>query len=795
MGDTRGALSSLGQAAGAAKLAIAAWGAAVLYAGKACLDAQIQMQRLEQSYKAVFGAGAGAQLQVVYEQTNRVGLKFLETAEAAKSFFASGQGTSLAPQLNDIFKAVTNAGAALQLSTEQVNGTFIALGQMMSKGKVQAEELRGQLGERLPGAFQMAAQAMGMTTAELDKFMADGKLTAEDLLPKLAEVLEEKYARAAENAANTVQGSINRMSTEWERFKAGLVASGPAVFTIQFVTEVLKKNNDHIDAEKEREGLKNQLAGMGIGPDREAIEYDSWGGATRVKSYSDELLGWQRNMTAYATATDSLNQQWQEDITRALGDFSGMVDNILKNTAAAKKKAIDAQREDLKKKYTAATNAALRENADADLSSINARYLAAQRALDDKEAKLGKKGAAAAKAAAVAQANYTGEVARTRQQIDSLQQQLVLDRGEDLTRAKIRIEQQYQAILSKTSQELDNQVTRGTLTRAQAEALKLEKGKAAALQMQVSLRDAEQKAQEKSVHLAEGQLKFYKERGELSGDYGDAVALQNKLIEMQAREYKEIYKISDDLVDKWVELQKLQVSTDPFDGAYRGLLKFNAEFADSGAQWEGITHGFASNFNSATKDMFDDFLDNGRVSFDDMGQLFKQLLKDMAYQALIQPVVLSVVNGAAGMLYGSTTVGGGMASGGGGADSFMQAGTGLAQQYATNQLMGGSGGMFGGIANSINSGVAGMFPTLFAPTNTLAAAGSAVNAIPGMAGSMPTSTFTGMLSGAGLAGGLGSLGYGLLGGAIGLPQSQYSGITSGIGSALGYMGGSTLGAS
>lgn len=178
MGDTRGALSSLGRAASAAKFAIAAWGAAVLYAGKACLDAQIQMQRLEQSYKAVFGAGAGAQLQAVYEQANRVGLKFVETAEAAKSFFAAGQGTSLAPQLNDIFKAVTNAGAALQLSTEQVNGTFIALGQMMSKGKVQAEELRGQLGERLPGAFQMAARAMGMTTAELDKFMADGKLTA-----------------------------------------------------------------------------------------------------------------------------------------------------------------------------------------------------------------------------------------------------------------------------------------------------------------------------------------------------------------------------------------------------------------------------------------------------------------------------------------------------------------------------------------------------------------------------------------------------------------------------------------
>lgn len=292
---------------------------------------------------------------------------------------------------------------------------------------------------------------------------------------------------------------------------------------------------------------------------------------------------------------------------------------------------------------------------------------------------------------------------------------------------------------------------------------------------------------------------FYKELGELSGEYGKDIEYQNRLIEKQAKAWK-LAGIPLADIQKRVELMRLKMSTDPFDGAYRGLLKFNAEFADSGAQWEDITYGFASDFNSATKDMFDDFLDTGRASFDDMGQLFMQLLKDMAYQALIQPVVLSVVNGAAGALYGSTTAGRAAAAGTGMdyAGSVIQLGAQAAQGYASNKLMsglGGSGGMFGGIANSINSGVAGMFPTLFAPTNTLAAAGSAVNAIPGMAGSMPTSTFTGMLGGAGLAGGLGSLGYGLLGGAIGLPQSQYSGITSGIGSALGYMGGSTLGAS
>ena len=215
---------------------------------------------------------------------------------------------------------------------------------------------------------------------------------------------------------------------------------------------------------------------------------------------------------------------------------------------------------------------------------------------------------------------------------------------------------------------------------------------------------------------------FYKELGELSGEYGKDIEYQNRLIEKQAKAWRQAgIPLAD--IQKRVELMRLKMSTDPFDGAYRGLLKFTAEYSDAGKQWEDITHGFASDFNSATRNMFDDFLDTGRMSFDDLGRLFKRLLRDMAYQALIQPVVLSVVNGAAGALYGSTTAGGagGAAAAGTGmgyAGSVIQLGAQAAQGYAVNQLMSGSGGMFGGIANSINSGVAGMFPTLFAPSAT-----------------------------------------------------------------------------
>ena len=266
MGDMRGALATLGNKFSSAKVAILAWAAAVAFGGKACLDAALQMDRLDKSYTSIYGSASAAQQQLsyLYDVSGRLGLQFQSTAEGAKTFFAAGRGSTLEKDLNSIFEAVSSAGTALSLSTDDMHGAFIALGQMISKGKVQAEELRGQLGERLPGAFQLAAKAMGMTTA-LDKFMADGKLTAEELLPKLAKVLKDEYGAAAEEAAKGMQGSLNRLSTEWERLKASFVDSDTAVAGINALRVAVEGLQALFDALSEYSGLFKALAvGAGV---------------------------------------------------------------------------------------------------------------------------------------------------------------------------------------------------------------------------------------------------------------------------------------------------------------------------------------------------------------------------------------------------------------------------------------------------------------------------------------------------------------------------------------------------
>ena len=136
MGDMRGALATLGNKFSSAKVAILAWAAAVAFGGKACLDAALQMDRLDKSYKSIYGSASAAQQQLsyLYDVSGRLGLQFQSTAEGAKTFFGAGRGSTLEKDLNSIFE-VSSAGTALSLSTDDMHGAFIALGQMISKGE------------------------------------------------------------------------------------------------------------------------------------------------------------------------------------------------------------------------------------------------------------------------------------------------------------------------------------------------------------------------------------------------------------------------------------------------------------------------------------------------------------------------------------------------------------------------------------------------------------------------------------------------------------------------------------
>lgn len=144
------------------------------------------------------------QFAFVRQEAQRLALPLQEAAVAYTRLSAAARGTALeGANTQAIFSAVGQASRVFGLTAEQTSGALLALEQMISKGNVSAEELRGQLGERIPGAFQIAARAMGMTTAELDKLLEQGLVPASEFLPRFAKQLEAETAGGLAGAMGT----------------------------------------------------------------------------------------------------------------------------------------------------------------------------------------------------------------------------------------------------------------------------------------------------------------------------------------------------------------------------------------------------------------------------------------------------------------------------------------------------------------------------------------------------------------------------------------------------------------
>lgn len=202
-------------------------------------NAGIQLDSLKRSFVAITGseALAGKEMQYVNTTAKTLGLNLTALESSYKGILAASKGTALEGKaIQKVFTAVSQASAVLGLSADDTKGTLYALSQMISKGTVQSEELRGQLGERLPGAFNLAAKAMGVSTQKLGKMLEQGEVLATDLLPRLADVLTNRYGKAAEDAGKSSRAAFENLSTAVLELKRTLAESG----ILEILTDMVK---------------------------------------------------------------------------------------------------------------------------------------------------------------------------------------------------------------------------------------------------------------------------------------------------------------------------------------------------------------------------------------------------------------------------------------------------------------------------------------------------------------------------------------------------------------------------
>jgi|YelNatPaOPRAMG01_1025707.scaffolds.fasta_scaffold20154_3 tape measure domain-containing protein len=178
------------------------------------LSAEQEANRKALDQLAGSAQAGGAEMDYLRAAANRLGVNLGDATKAYISLTAATKGTALEGQnTRAIFESVVGAMSKLGKSSAETQNALIAVSQMASKGTVSMEELRGQLGEALPGAMQAAARAMGVTVAELDKMVSSGSVTAEQLLPRLAEELNKTFGSAPPDTLNASMAQLENRVT------------------------------------------------------------------------------------------------------------------------------------------------------------------------------------------------------------------------------------------------------------------------------------------------------------------------------------------------------------------------------------------------------------------------------------------------------------------------------------------------------------------------------------------------------------------------------------------------------
>jgi tape measure domain-containing protein len=230
VGNYGSAFKSIGSSIGSLMGAFGVVGGVTAFAAVATdiYDTTKEIQSLDLALKSVTGTQSEFLKQQSYLSgiADKYGLEINNLTKQYTAFYVAAKDKLAGSQIQQIFEDIARSGSALGLSNETLERSFQAVNQMLSKGTVASEELRGQLAESMPGAVQAMTRAVqklhpeikNLTEKGLFEMIKDGKILASEVLPETAKQLA--LITGADKAAgmDTLTKSTNRLSNEWVEF-------------------------------------------------------------------------------------------------------------------------------------------------------------------------------------------------------------------------------------------------------------------------------------------------------------------------------------------------------------------------------------------------------------------------------------------------------------------------------------------------------------------------------------------------------------------------------------------------
>lgn len=189
-------------------------------------DATIAVERFINLTNAIsqstgLGLDAEEQFKDIAAITRKLGGDLRVATEEYGKFSAAALNSGLSlEETKAIYKSLSGATTVLGLSTERTRLSFLAVTQILSKGRVSTEELRRQLGEQIPGLFESfsrevkrLAKTIGVEIDSLDDALRRGLISGEGGALILEKILREQFGPQVEEALQRADRRLNQLKS------------------------------------------------------------------------------------------------------------------------------------------------------------------------------------------------------------------------------------------------------------------------------------------------------------------------------------------------------------------------------------------------------------------------------------------------------------------------------------------------------------------------------------------------------------------------------------------------------
>ena len=719
------------------------------------VQAAVASQKLASSLEFSAGSARGAAQEIEYLRrvSRDMGLDFGTASGAYAKFAASARSAGMSlGDTHKIFEGISKAGARFGLSSEEMSGAFLALGQMASKGVVSMEELRGQLGERLPGAFDLAAKAMGVTQVELIKLVESGKLAASDFLPKFGQALNDNITVPM----GTLQQSINNASTSWELWKRAL-AEGAGGGSLGWLTNGLNESAAAMRLLGNEAGIVHKLfvaigafqAGAvtnGMGFDIALAQEKGRDRARELREYIAPLqaqldkIGYLTPMQHEALRTakrdlDDINTELAKLALRS-GREAGIKLPNLKEQVEKQRSAEDARLKAYSDDTQFAPKAAKiaadieKENkafnaAVVGLQETDARYIAALKTHNERVAEIKAKGAEKA----------TGGSDRSRL-VTSLKGQIAAFEEQGDALKKLTANETAYAKFKATSKLASDAEINALFERAIA----LEKSGAATAAAKKEEEDY-QKLKEQNLRALAGELKSIEDQVDAQKKHNeeigltteelaqleqhrldDAIATQEQAFAQAQKEGADMVelKLIDDKIAALRELKSLKA-----EGAARQVVADESKRAAD--DWKKFTDDIERSLTDSLMRSFE--------SGENFGKTFVKSLQNTLKTTVLKVAVQAVV----GDVMGAVGLGSGAGSNGSSIGSMLSIGSNLSSLAGGGSILGGFGAGFSSMAGEMAMGANFVGPSVSLASGSVGAGAATASAMGSTAAGMMSS--------------------------------------------------------